>query len=110
MTPLTDTSPDADAADLAARKRRALYRANYRGTKEMDWLLGKYAAARLPDMDAAALGQFEQFLVLPDPDLNTWILDPARLTDPAYAGLVADIRAFHDIKGALARPMTGADR
>ena len=84
-------------SDLDQRRRRAAYRANYRGTKEMDWLLGKYADAKLGDMGATAISLFEQFLVLPDPDLNAWLLDPARVTDVKFAELVADVRAFHGL-------------
>lgn len=95
--------------DLDQRRRRAAYRANYRGTKEMDWLLGKFAAAKLPGMDAAALTRFEQFLVLPDPELNAWLLDPARITGLEFAELVSAVRAFHGLDGTLDRPMTGLE-
>ena len=98
------------ASGLATRRRRAAYRANYRGTKEMDWLLGKFAEARLEAMDADALTCFEQFLALPDPDLNAWILDPAKVTGQEFAQLVADLRAFHGLQGILAQPMTGTER
>ena len=97
-------------SDLDTRRRRAGYRANYRGTKEMDWLLGKYAQAKLPGMDEAALTHFEQFLSLADPDLNAWILNPARITGLEFAGLVDDIRAFHDLSKTLDQPMTGTER
>ena len=57
-------------------------------------------------MDAAALTHFEQFLVLQDPELNIWLLDPAKITQPEFAGLVAEVRAFHNISGTLDKPMT----
>lgn len=97
-------------ADLDTRRRRAAYRANYRGTKEMDWLLGKFAAATLCAMDADGLSRFEQFLALPDPELNAWLLDPARITGLEFAELVADVRAFHGLDGKLDQPMTGTER
>jgi antitoxin CptB len=56
--------------DLDARRRRAAYRATHRGTKEMDALLGRYAIAKLPNLDGEALGQLEQFLAMPDPTLQ----------------------------------------
>ena len=31
--------------DVASRRRRAVFRAGHRGTKEMDWLLGRFAEA-----------------------------------------------------------------
>ncbi len=103
-------SYDDSRADLDTRRRRAAYRANYRGTKEMDWLLGKFAEARLPAMDADALSRFERFLVLPDPDLNAWLLDPSRIDGLEFAELVADVRAFHGLEGTLGQPMTGTER
>ncbi len=96
--------------DLATRRRKALYRANYRGTKEMDWLLGKYAEATLPTMGDAALTAFEELLALQDPDLNIWILNPARITAPEFAPLVAAIRTFHAIDNTLDQAMTGTER
>jgi antitoxin CptB len=106
-TAMSDTQ-DTDL--LAARCRRATYRANYRGTKEMDWLLGKFADACVPGMDEPVLALFERLLLLPDPDVNDWILDPARVAQPEFAGLIADIRAFHQLTGTLDKPMTGLDR
>ena len=105
-----EPAKSATPADLETRKRRAAYRANYRGTKEMDWLLGKFAEAKLSGMDAAALEQFERFLVLPDPELNGWLLDPARISGLEFAELVADVRAFHGLDGTLGSPMTGRER
>ena len=107
---MINKSTDSTADDLAARKRRAAYRANYRGTKEMDWLLGKYAEAKLPEMGEAALAHFERFLVLPDPELNSWLLDPAKITGLEFEELVTDMRAFHGLEGRLDKPMTGGER
>ena len=36
--------------DLEIRRRRAAYRAHHRGTKEMDWLVGRYADAHLAEV------------------------------------------------------------
>ncbi len=103
-----ETAAAAPTADLDSRRRRAAYRANYRGTKEMDWLLGKYAESKLAGMDTEALTHFERFLVLPDPELNAWLLDPKRITGLEFAELVDDIRAFHGLDGTLDKPMTAA--
>ena len=39
--------------DAETRRRRAAYRACHRGTKEMDWILGRFAEAALPAMPLA---------------------------------------------------------
>lgn len=62
----------------------------------MDVLLGRYAEALIPKMIDPGLGQFEQFLALPDPELQKWILHAAP-ADSEFSGLVADVRAFHGL-------------
>lgn len=93
--------------DLEVRRRRAAYRANYRGTKEMDWLLGKFAENALPSMDATQLTVFEQFLAIADPDIQAWLTDtppvePVSPPDPQFRELVDRIRAFHGLSPARA--------
>lgn len=83
--------------DLDLRRRRALYRAQHRGTKEMDWLLGRYAEAHLSGMDGGALTQFEQFITISDVELQTWFLYPEQVKDRAYDDLVAAVRVFHKL-------------
>jgi antitoxin CptB len=92
--------------DLDTRRRRALWRAQHRGTKEMDVLLGRYAETAIARMDASALAHFERFMALPEPQLQTWLLDgDAAGQDSDFAGLVAEVRAFH---GLVPRPdLTG---
>lgn len=79
------------------RRRRAAYRANHRGTKEMDVLVGRFAEAHLDAFGAAGLTHFEHFLALPDPMLQDWIFNPANVSDARYAALIADIRMFHGL-------------
>lgn len=86
------------ADDLDVRRRRALYRASHRGTKEMDWLLGRYAEAHLAAMPEGDLHRFEQLLALPDPEIQSWILDPAKLDGREFTGLITALRAFHDLE------------
>lgn len=81
---------------LDERRRRAAFRAAHRGTKEMDWLLGRYADRHLAAMPDAELAEFEQLLAMPDPDLQHWLMATER-----YAGdfeeLIGRIRAFHGL-------------
>lgn len=79
------------------RRRRAIYRARYRGTKEMDFLLGHYAEARVPGMSLGDLTAFEELLSLPDPDLQTWLMYGTGFEGSTLAGLINDIRAFHGL-------------
>lgn len=79
------------------RRRRALYRAQHRGTKEMDFLLGRYAEARLGAMATDDLTTFEELLALPDPQLQGWLMMGQSFDGSAVAGLLRDIQIFHGI-------------
>lgn len=88
---------------LAHRKKRVLYRASHRGTKEMDWLLGHYATEKIDAMDENVLSLFEKLIDLPDYKLEQWIIIPhlAREDkdyDIQWQGLLEDMNKFHNIK------------
>jgi antitoxin CptB len=88
------------AEDDGVRRRRLLYRATHRGTREMDWLLGKFVAARVDAWPAAALSSLEALSEMPDPDLHAWILDPALRADDPLAAIIGEIRTFHGLASA----------
>lgn len=89
--------------DLDMRRRRAAYRASHRGTKEMDIILGRYAADRLEAMSEAELGAFERFLALPDPVLTHWFAQGAEMADAGeFRGLIAALRTHHGLPPAAA--------
>lgn len=79
------------------RLKRLLYRARHRGTKEMDWLLGRYAEAKLGAMTATEVDRFEALCALPDPDVQDWIMTPGAFVEPAFQALVAELRRFHGL-------------
>ena len=49
-------------SDLGMRRRRALWRATHRGSKEMDFLLGRFAEQSLDGMNAAEIAVFERLI------------------------------------------------
>ena len=84
--------------DIEVRRRRAIWRAGHRGTKELDLLVGRFAEAHLPAMDGEALDRFERFLAVADPEIQSWLLGPsAGLGDADFTDVVADIRKFHGL-------------
>jgi antitoxin CptB len=87
--------------DVELRRRRAVYRAHHRGTKEMDWILGRFADAAVSAFAPEWLGMFERMLTLPDPDLQDMILHPELRPAGEFAELVARVRIFHglDVRG-----------
>lgn len=89
----------SDDVKLAVRRRRAIYRARHRGTKEMDWLLGRFAAAEIDAMSEVELTAFERFLTLPDPDVEYWITDaPDHVLNGEWGDFVRRLRRFHGLE------------
>ncbi len=89
------------------RLKRLHMRSIRRGIKEMDLILGAFAASRLPGLDAAALDTYEALLQENDHDLYAWVT--ARIgagggqgRGPAAYGALLDAIATH-AAGALAR-------
>jgi antitoxin CptB len=60
-------------APLDLRRKRLLYRAWHRGTREADLVLGSFAEAHLAAFDSVQLARFEALLECPDADLYDWI-------------------------------------
>lgn len=86
-----------EATGLDIRRKRAAYRAAHRGTKEMDWLLGRYASAKLDGMTEPELAEFEELLAAPDPQLQLWIMDTQSIPDDRYAALIREVRTFYNL-------------
>lgn len=85
--------------DLDVRRKRAMYRAAHRGTKEMDALIGRYAVATLPDISVQTLERFERLLAVADPTLQAWIWGKEPVCGSEFENLVQDIRTFHGFDG-----------
>ena len=86
--------------DLQTRQRRALFRATHRGTKEMDWLLGRYATAKVMTLVGDDLTRFEALILRPDPELQRWLMDGSQVPAAEVADQIAVIRAFHNTQTA----------
>ncbi len=83
---------------IARQRRRVLYRAEHRGTKEMDWLVGRFAASRIAEMDAETLDLFEKLLALPDPEIESWIRSTSRIEPESEFGhLIMAMRQYHGL-------------
>ena len=84
--------PPADDQLESARKR-LIWRASRRGIKEMDILVGGFAARELPAMSAAELRIFETLLDIPDQQLLSFVTRqetvPADLDSPMLQRLLA---------------------
>jgi len=54
--------------------KRLHFRSWHRGTREMDFLMGRFADTVLETLDDEQLQRFEALLELPDPDVYAWVL------------------------------------
>jgi antitoxin CptB len=92
MPPLSD--------GLDSRRRRALYRAWHRGTREMDLLLGRFADAHIERLSDRDLADFEALLDFPDDDLFGWIVRrefvPEKCETPILAAIIARYAPDHE--------------
>lgn len=67
------TGTTRSSAGLDARRRRILYRAWHRGTREMDLLMGRFADAQIGELSEQDVADFELLIEVEDPDLFGWI-------------------------------------
>ena len=81
---------EIDGDPVAIERKRLRYRSWHRGTREADLLLGRFADAHLPAMDAAQLERFAALLELIDPDLVDWLAGRS----PPPAGHDNDVAAL----------------
>ena len=73
-------------ADIEQIKKKIIYRSNYRGTKEMDKLLGAFTSKYLDQLEDEDLNQLIKFLEIDDNNLYNF-----------YNGLNTDVE-FEDNK------------
>jgi antitoxin CptB len=87
-------------SDLGMRRRRALWRATHRGSKEMDFLLGRFAETALDGMNAADIGVFERLIDTPDPDIEMSLFGGQSLGEADLDELIGRLRRFHGLEQA----------
>ena len=80
--------------DDTNRRKQIIYRANHRGIKEMDIIVGRYATEKAMTMDPADLDLFETILNQPDRDLFSWFTGEVAVPDSFYTPLFKDILDF----------------
>lgn len=83
------------SAGLDVRRRRLLFHAWHRGTRELDLLLGRFADATIADLNEDELDAFEALMRVPDLELYSWIAGRERVPDNWDGSLIRRIIAFH---------------
>ena len=92
---MTDLNDDMD---LETRKKRLLYRSNYRGFREADMILGGYAKAHIETMSEAEILMFEDLLNAKDHDIYAWVMETLPVPANYDTPLLERLRAFNPLK------------
>lgn len=79
------------------RRKRLMYRANYRGFKEADILLGGFAKAHMDDLSDAEVAQFEHLLTAKDHDIYDWYTGVQNLPEAHNTPLFAKLKAYKPV-------------
>ena len=69
-------------SDRETRLRRITFRANHRGMKEMDILLGGFAGAYLEGLSEADLDRFELLMTVPDQEFYSILVGDKPVPGP----------------------------
>ncbi len=69
---MTGTTRSSEGLDQ--RRRRLLFRAWRRGTRELDLIMGRFADETIGTMSEADLDAFERLCDVPDLELYAWVV------------------------------------
>jgi antitoxin CptB len=81
---------------LDERRKRLLFRAWHRGTRELDLIFGPFADARIADLSTAELDMLEDLMNVPDPEVYAWLTGEERVPSRYDQSLFRALSAFHD--------------
>ena len=76
------------------RRKRALFRAWHRGTREMDLVMGRFADREIWTLSDEELTEFERLLDLPEADVFGWITGQLQPPAGIDAGLLVRLGEF----------------
>lgn len=85
--------------DIETRKKRILYRAAHRGTKEADVIVGGFFAERIATLSPDQLDDADRVLDLLDMDLMDWIIKKIPVPDEARSPLLDELVVYGRAKG-----------
>ncbi len=75
--------------------KKLLYRANHRGTKEMDLLIGGFANENLKKLTFEELKEFELLLNFTDKELSSWLVDNKKNIELESFSISTKIKNFN---------------
>ncbi|NRA29025.1 MAG: succinate dehydrogenase assembly factor 2 [Parvularculaceae bacterium] len=88
--------------NLTPDRKQLLYRAKYRGFKEADIVIGRFAAANLATMSPEEIEEFRGLLEVPDQELYGWIIGRAEAPSNFQGPVLKALQAF-DVAATMDR-------
>jgi antitoxin CptB len=86
------------------RLRKIAFRANHRGMKELDLILGRFADAHLAELSGEELEQFEGILQVPDPQVYAWIMGTETVPVDHDCTVLSRLRQFRILPADYTQP------
>ena len=86
------------SAGLDERRRRLLYRAWHRGTREMDLIMGRFADAVLSELTEVEIAELERLAEVPDPELYAWLTGGRPVPEDYDVAVFRRLRDFHTVR------------
>ncbi len=80
---------------LDERRRRILFRAWHRGTREMDLCMGRFADAKIAELPDSDLDDLELLMEAPDRDVFSWLSGELETPGNYDTPVFRKVRAFH---------------
>jgi antitoxin CptB len=77
------------------RRKRLLYRATHRGTKEADFIIGGFFTERVASLSEAEVDEAEILLEESDIDLVNWLMGREPVPEQWQAGIFAQVIAYY---------------
>ena len=75
-------------------KKKLLYRANYRGTKEADIIIGEFVKNKISEMSDGEINDLDRFLELQDPDIFMWFIDKKEIDYYCDSNIHIELKKF----------------
>lgn len=94
MEVMNTLSHEYASDNLVYIRKKLLYRANHRGVREMDYVLGGFASRHIDGLNEEQLGAFSDILECSDQDLLRWFTLAQPLPVPVNDKLLDWITQF----------------
>lgn len=89
------------SADLDDRRKRLIFRAWRRGTREMDLVVGRFVEASIDRMDDAELDEIERLMEVPCLELYAWVSGASPVPANYDGAVFGRLCRFHGEGGPL---------